>query len=108
MDKAGIYGAMDTTSRVGVSFGTRLPESSYEDFASILEACEIEEEVATDNDVRMEVATTSTSGGAGALPTPILETPVVGPKAGMGPRVMDGVGGKAGNQNKEEEFASIL
>ena len=57
----GIYGAMDTTSRVGVSFGAWLPESFYEDFASILEACEIEEEEATGNDVRMEVATDTTS-----------------------------------------------
>ena len=36
MDEAGNYG-----------FGTRLPESFYEDFASILEACEIEEEEET-------------------------------------------------------------
>ena len=35
-DKAGIYGIMDTTLRLGVSFGTRFPETFYEDFASIL------------------------------------------------------------------------
>ena len=47
MDEAGDYGAGSATSRVGVSFGTRLPETFYEDFASILEACEIKEEDAT-------------------------------------------------------------
>ena len=36
MDKAGNYG-----------FGSRLPESFYEDFASILDACKIEEGVTT-------------------------------------------------------------
>ena len=39
MDEAGVHGAMDATSRVGVSFGTRLPDTFYEEFASILEAC---------------------------------------------------------------------
>ena len=46
-DKAKIYGAMGATLRVGVSFGTRLPETFYEDFASILEPCKIKEEMTT-------------------------------------------------------------
>ena len=55
MEKAGDYGAMSATSRVGKSFGARLPETSSK--ASIIEACMIGERVATDNDVQMEVAT---------------------------------------------------
>ena len=39
MDEAGDHGAMDATSRVGVSFGLRFPDTFYEEFASILEAC---------------------------------------------------------------------
>ena len=74
---------MDATSRVGVSFGTRLPETFYEDFASILKACKIEEEVATD----------AASGGAVTLHTPVLEIPATGPR----PRMTDSGGGKAGN-----------
>ena len=61
MDKTGNYGAMNTTSRVGVSFGTRLPETFYEDFASILEACKIEEDE-------------ETSGGATSLHALVLMT----------------------------------
>ena len=82
MDEAGNYG-----------FGTRLPESFYEDFASILEACEIEEEE-------------ETSGGAAAFHTPVLETTATGPRAGARPRETDGGGGKAGNRNGEEEVRS--
>ena len=93
MDEADIYGAMDATSRVGESFGTRLPETFYEDFASILEACEIEEEE-------------ETSGGAATFHTPVLETPATGPRAGVRPRETDGGGGKAGNRNDEEEVCS--
>ena len=166
MDEADIYGAMDATSRVGGSFGTRLPETFYEDFASILEACEMEEEdetsdgvatfhtpaleasavgpsagtrpratdggggkadnrdedetgeeeaaasildacetedgVATDDDVRMEVATDERSGGVATFHTPVLETPAPGPRAGERPRVTDGGGGKAGNRNDDD------
>ena len=72
-EKAGDYGAGSATSRVGESFGTRLPESLYENFASILEACEIEEEE-------------ETSGGAATFDTPGLETPATGPRAGVRPR----------------------
>ena len=100
MDEAGIYGAMDTTSRVGVSFGTWLPDSFYEDFASILEACEIEDEVATDNDVQEEVATGTTSGAAATLHTPVLEslTSAIDITVGVRPRVTNSGGGKAGNR----------
>ena len=167
MDEADTYGAMDATSRVGGSFGTRLPETFYEDFASILEACEMEEEdetsgdVATfhtpaleasavgpsagtrpratdggggkagkrddaengeeevvasileacgigdggaaDNDVRTKAATETTSGGAGSLPTPILEAPMAGPSAGMRLSATGGDGGKAGIRNDDDE-----
>ena len=74
-----------------------------EEFASILEACVIEEEIATDHNVRMEVATDTTSGGTRALPTPVLETTEAGPRAGLSPRVTDGGGGKAGNRNDKEK-----
>ena len=37
MDEADDCGVMDATSRVGVCFGTRLPETFYKDFASIVE-----------------------------------------------------------------------
>ena len=47
------------------------------------------------------------SGGVGTLHTPVLETPVAGPRAGVRPRVMDGAGGKAGNRNDEEEDARL-
>ena len=83
-DKAGIYGVIDVTSRVGVSFRTRLPETFYEDFTSILEACEIEEEE-------------ETSGGAATLHTPALEASAVGSSASVRPRATGGGGGKAGN-----------
>ena len=66
-----------------------MPETFYEDFASILEACEIEEEE-------------ETSGGATTLHAPVLETPAAGPSARVRPRVTDGGGGKAGNQIEEE------
>ena len=81
-------------------FGTRLPETFYDDFASILEACEIEEEK-------------ETSGSAATLHTPALEAPAVSPSAGVRPRVTGGGGGKAGNRDNgketvEEEAASVL
>ena len=52
-----------------------------------LVACTIGDRVATDNDVRMEVATDTMSDGAGTLPTPVLETPAAGPRADVRPRV---------------------
>ena len=103
-DKAGIYEEMNTTSRVGVSFGTRLPETFYEEFASILEACVIEDEIAMEHGARNKVATnmTSRSDGAGTFPTPILETLAVGHKSPCEPEETEG-GGKAGNQNNNEK-----
>ena len=86
---------MDEARNYG--FGTRLPESFYEDFTSILEACEIEEEE-------------ETNGGAAAFHTPVLETTATGPRAGARagarPRETDGGGGKAGNRKGEEEVRS--
>ena len=79
-------------------------ESEEEEATSIIEACVIGGGVATDNDVRTEVATDMTSGSAETLPTPVLETPAASLRAGVRPRVMDG-GGKAGNRNDEEEDA---
>ena len=57
-----------------------MPETFYEEFASIIEACVIEEEIATDHGVRNKVATnmTSRSDDVGPFPTPILETSTVG------------------------------
>ena len=54
--------------------------------------------VATDTDVRIEVAMDTMSGGAATLHTPVLETPAAGLKAGVRPRVTEGGGGKAGDQ----------
>ena len=88
MDEADIYGATDATSRVGKSFRTRLPETFYEDFASILEACEIEDE--------------ETSGNATSLHAPILEAPETGQSTRVRPRVTNGGGGKAGNRDKDD------
>ena len=61
-----------------------MPESFYEDFASILEVYEIEEEE-------------ETSGGALTFHTPVLETTATSPRAGVRPRETDGGGGKAGS-----------
>ena len=69
-------------------FGTRLPESSCEDFASILEACKIEEEE-------------ETSSGAATFHTPVQETPAAGPSADVRPREKNGGGGKAGKSDTE-------
>ena len=88
-EKVSDYRAGSATSRVGESFGTRLPETFYEDFASILEACEGEEEE-------------ETSGGAAAFHTPVLETTETGPRAGARPRETDGGGGKAGNRDNKK------
>ena len=80
-------------------------ETVEEEAASIIDACIIGGGVATDDDVRMEVATdiTSTSGGAATLHAPFLETPAAGPSARVRPRVTNGGGGKAGNQGNVEE-----
>ena len=56
-----------------------MTETFYEEFASILEACEIEEEE-------------ETSGNAATLHTPAVETPAVGASADVRPRVADGGG----------------
>ena len=76
---AGDYEAGSVTSRVGVCFGMRLPETFNEDFTSILEACKIE-----DNE--------ETSDGAATLHTPVLETSMAGPSARVRPRVTDSGG----------------
>jgi hypothetical protein len=86
VEEADGYGAGSATSRVGESFGTRLPVTFYEDFARLLEACEIE----LDDEEE-------TSGGAGSLPTPVLGTTAAGPSAGVRPRVTDGGVGEAGD-----------
>ena len=69
-----------------------MPEIFYEDFASTLESCEIEEEMGAD----------TTSGGATTLHAPVLETATTSPSADVIPRMMDGGGGKAGSQNNEK------
>jgi hypothetical protein len=66
--------------------------------ASGIEAFTIGEGVATDDDVRMEAATHTASGGAGTFPTPILGTTAVGASARVRPRVTDSGGGKVGDQ----------
>ena len=60
-----------------------MPKTFHEEFASILEACVIEDEIAMDRGVQNKVATnmTSRSDGAETFPTPILETPAVGHKS---------------------------
>ena len=72
-------------------------ESEEEDAASITKACVIGDEVAADNDVWTEAAIDTTSGGAGALPTPVLETPASDQRADVRPRVTNSGGGKAKN-----------
>ena len=53
----------------------------------------------------MEVATdmTSTSGGTGTLPTPVLETLMVGHEGPRETEKTDGGGGKAGNRDENED-----
>mgnify|MGYP000409131333 CR=1 FL=1 len=60
--------------------------SSWGLWMAMDEAGDYENGVATDNDVRKEVATNTTSGGATTLHAPVLETPAAGPRAGMRPR----------------------
>ena len=44
MDEARNYRAMNTTLRVGESFGAQLPETFNEELARIIEACVFEDE----------------------------------------------------------------
>ena len=74
--------------------------------ASVIEACAIEDGVAADNDVRKEVATDTTSGGVGTLPTPVLETPAVGHEGPRETGETNGGDGKACNRNDEDEDRS--
>ena len=67
-----------------------MPESFYEDFASILEDYEIEGEQ-------------ETNGGATTLYAPVLETPAAGPSARVRPRVTDGGGVKDDDQSDVED-----
>ena len=89
--------------RVTDGGGSKEGNQSEKEEASIFETCAIEDGVATNNDVRKEMATDMASGGAATLHTLILETPAVGPSAGVRPRVMHGGGGKAGDQSDDEE-----
>ena len=81
-------------------------ETVEEEAASIIEACIIGGGVATDNVVRVRVATdmTSTSGGPATLHTPALEAPAVGPSAVMRPRATGGGGVKASNRDNGKEI----
>ena len=92
VEEADGYGAGSATSRVGKCFGTRWIETFYEDFASILGACEIELE---DED--------ETSGGDATLHTSVLGTTAAGASAGVRPQVTDDGGGKAGDGGYEED-----
>jgi hypothetical protein len=92
VEEADGYRAESATSRVGECFGTRLPETFYEDFARLLEACEIK----LDDEEE-------TSGGAATLHTSFLGMTAAGPSAGVRPRVTDGGGGKAGDGSYEDD-----
>ena len=74
-------------------------ETAGEETASIIDACIYEGGVATDNDVRAEVAKdiTSASGGPATLHAPLLETTAAGLTARVRPMVKGGGGGKAGD-----------
>ena len=78
-------------------------ETVEKEAASIIDACVIGDGVATDDNVRMEVATdiTSTSGGAMTLHAPVRETLAAGSSARMRPRVMNGSGGKVGDHDED-------
>jgi hypothetical protein len=79
--------------------------------ASGIGACAVGDEVAADDDVRMEAATDDASGGAGTLPTPVLGMMAAGPSARVRPRVTAGGGGKTGDHNGDtgegEERATL-
>jgi hypothetical protein len=92
VEEADGYGAGSATSRVGECFGTWLSETFYEDFARLLEACEIELDDGEE-----------TSGGAATLHTSVLGTTAAGPSARMRPRVTDDGGGKAGDRDYEDD-----
>jgi hypothetical protein len=91
VEEADNYGTGSATSRVGESFGMWLPETFYEDFASIFEACEI------------ELDDEETSSDAATLHTSVLGTTVAGLSARVRPRVTDDSGGKAGDGDYEED-----
>jgi hypothetical protein len=92
VEEADDYGAGSATSRVGESFGTRLPGTFYEDFARLLEACEIE----LDDEEE-------TSGGAATLQTSVLGMTAAGPSAYVRPRVTDDGGGMVGDGDYEDD-----
>jgi hypothetical protein len=91
VEEADGYGVGSATSRVGESFGMQFLETFYEDFARILEACEI------------ELDEEETSGGAATLHKSVLGTTAVGPSARVRPRVTDDGGGKAGDGDYKED-----
>jgi hypothetical protein len=92
MEEADGYGVRIPTPRVDVCFGTRRPETSYEEFASILGACEIE----LDDEEE-------TSGGAATLHTSVLGTTAADASASVRPQVTDDGGGKAGDGGYGED-----
>ena len=93
-DKAGIHEAGITPSGVSVSSGTKLPESFYEELASILDACEIE----------IEEEEEETSEGAATFPTPLRETSAAGSESPSEPGDSEGGGGKAGDLDNNKSF----
>jgi hypothetical protein len=92
VEEADGYGVGSATSRVGECFETRWLETFYEDFASILGACEIELEDEGE-----------TSGGDATLYTSVLGTTTAGASASVSPPVKDDGGGKAGDGDYEED-----
>jgi hypothetical protein len=92
LEEADGYGVRSATPRVGECFGTRWPETLYEDFASILGACEIELDEEEE-----------TSGGAATLHTSVLGTTAAGASASVRPQVTENSGGKAGDGEYEED-----
>jgi hypothetical protein len=91
-EEADSYGVRSATQRVGECFRTRRPETLYEEFASILGACEIE----LDDEEE-------TSGGAATLHTSFLGTTAAGASASVRPRVTDDGGGKADDGGYDED-----
>jgi hypothetical protein len=61
----------------------------------------IGDEVAVDNDVWIKVVTDMASGGAETLLTPILGTTAANPGSRVRPKVTDGGGGKAGDDDSD-------
>jgi hypothetical protein len=93
VEEADGYEADGATLRVGECFGTRRPETIYEEFASILRACEIE----------LDDEEEETSGGAATLHTSVLGTTAAGTSASVRPQVTDDGGGNAGDGGYEED-----